>query len=69
VPHELTNTGRWIFVSGDDPWAVLDQYSDGEELEELILKERNIIDNDLPRTSRVEMPSMIFNYKTLKMMF
>ena len=44
---------------GDDPDIVLDQYLGGEELEEVILKEGNVIDNNLPRTSRIEMSSMI----------
>ena len=32
----------------DDPSIVLDQYLGGEELEELIMKEKNVFDNDLP---------------------
>jgi hypothetical protein len=32
----------------DDLGAVLDQYLGGEELEELILEEENVLNNDLP---------------------
>ena len=39
---------------GDDPSVVLDQYLDGEELEELTMEARNVIDNDLPRTSQID---------------
>ena len=42
---EYQNTN---FTSRDDPCAVLDQYLDGEGLEELILEEGNIFKNDLP---------------------
>jgi hypothetical protein len=36
------------FCIRDDPHALLDQYLDGEELEELILEEGNVFDNNSP---------------------
>ena len=43
------------FALGNDPGAVLDQYLDKEELEELILEEGNVFNNDLPqRTSGID---------------
>ena len=47
----VTRTERYRntdFTLGDDPCAVLDQYFDGEEFGELIMKEKNVSDNDLP---------------------
>ena len=47
----------------DDSCAILDQYLDGEELEELILEERNVFNNDLSqRSSRID----VFNDFHLK---
>jgi hypothetical protein len=50
---------------GDDPSVILDQYLDGEELEELFMEEEYIFDNDLPRTSQIDVFND-FQLKTLK---
>ena len=52
---------------GDNPGTILDQYLSREELEELILEEGNVFDNDLPRTSRIDVFDDFQLKRTLKM--
>jgi hypothetical protein len=55
------------FALGVDVGTNLDQYLGREELEELILDEGNVFDNDLPRTSRIDVFDDFQRKRTLTM--